>query len=142
MKPGWTRISFPYYLAIEEFEFILAALEFIATYGQRFLPLYHFNWKTGTWTFKKKAFKDILAGKGMNNFNLGVSSLPRGMQASMMDPSEPHHINNSDENDDIIINKYTSYLETAKRIASLLDKFPPHRRVPEDIDLNLLTFRV
>ncbi|KAJ6682780.1 hypothetical protein OIU74_020925 [Salix koriyanagi] len=43
----------------EEFEFILAAIEFIAIYGQRFLPLYHFNWKTGGWTFKKREFKDL-----------------------------------------------------------------------------------
>ncbi|KAL6345977.1 hypothetical protein AAG906_025257 [Vitis piasezkii] len=139
VKPGWTRISFPYYMSIEEFEFILAALEFIATYGQRFLPLYNFNWKTGNWTFKKKALKDALAGKE-NNGNFGGLSLARGMQASIIsNQSEAPH-NNADENDEII-NKYTSYLETAKRIASLLEKFPPHRRVPEDIDLNLCTFR-
>ncbi|RVW86854.1 putative cysteine desulfurase [Vitis vinifera] len=95
--------------------------------------------KTGNWTFKKKALKDALAGKE-NNGNFGGLSLARGMQASIMsNQSEAPH-NNADENDEII-NKYTSYLETAKRIASLLEKFPPHRRVPEDIDLNLCTFR-
>lgn len=45
MKPGWTRVSFPYYLSEEEFEYIIAALEFVASFGQRFLPLYHFNLK-------------------------------------------------------------------------------------------------
>ena len=29
---GWTRIGFPYYMSTEGFEFILAALEFRATY--------------------------------------------------------------------------------------------------------------
>ncbi|KAB1214395.1 putative cysteine desulfurase [Morella rubra] len=60
MKPGWTRISFPYYMSEEEFEFILASLEFIAIYGQRFLSLYHFDWRTGSWTFKKKTLKQLL----------------------------------------------------------------------------------
>ncbi|KAJ6737344.1 CYSTEINE DESULFURASE [Salix viminalis] len=59
VKPGWTRVSFPYYMSSEEFEFILAAIEFIAIYGQRFLPLYHFNWKTGGWTFKKKGIQGL-----------------------------------------------------------------------------------
>ncbi|KAI3717527.1 hypothetical protein L1987_69205 [Smallanthus sonchifolius] len=37
-KIGWTRVSFPYYMSDEEYEFILAAIEFVAVYGQRFLP--------------------------------------------------------------------------------------------------------
>ena len=44
LKPGWTRLSFAYYLSKEEFNFILAAIEFIALYGHRFLPLYKFDW--------------------------------------------------------------------------------------------------
>ncbi|KAJ8551567.1 hypothetical protein K7X08_021582 [Anisodus acutangulus] len=32
VKPGWTRVSFPY-MSKEEFEFIHAALEFISIYG-------------------------------------------------------------------------------------------------------------
>ncbi|XP_042518114.1 probable cysteine desulfurase [Macadamia integrifolia] len=63
VKPGWTRLSFPYYMSSEEFEVILAALEFIAAYGQRFLPLYNFNWKTGNWTFQSKAFMENIMGE-------------------------------------------------------------------------------
>ncbi|KDP42628.1 hypothetical protein JCGZ_24402 [Jatropha curcas] len=106
-KPGCTRISFAYYMSEEEFEFILAAVEFIAIYGQRFLPLYHFNWKNGNWTFKKKTFKDLLLACGGR-----------------------------------IVNKHTSYLEMAKNIANLLPKFPSQRKLPEDLDHNLLYFRV
>lgn len=102
-------------MSVEEFEFVLAALEFIATYGQRFLPLYQFNWRTGNWTFKKKALKDTLAGK-----------------------APIHTTDDSDE----VIKKYASYLETAKHIASLLPKFPPQREAPDDIEPGLLPFRV
>ncbi|KAK2969262.1 hypothetical protein RJ640_004056 [Escallonia rubra] len=59
VKPGWTRVSFSYYMSNEEFEFILAALEFTAIYGQRFLTLYHMNWKTDAWTLRREAFKEL-----------------------------------------------------------------------------------
>ena len=119
-------------MSSEEFEFILDALEFIATYGQRFLPLYHFNWKTGSWSFRKKALKDT---------STPALSLFKAMPAfsSISDGSRLHtHAGNKDE----IISRYASYLATANKIASLLEKFPPHRRIPEDKDVNLITFRV
>ncbi|KAK2973665.1 hypothetical protein RJ640_009930 [Escallonia rubra] len=58
VKPGWTRVSFSYYMSNEEFEFILAALEFIAIYGERFLTLYHMNWKTGAGPLKERHPRD------------------------------------------------------------------------------------
>ena len=53
---------------------------------------------------------------------------------------QEHH--EVDANSDGLINKYASYLEAAKRIAGLLPTFPPKRRVPDDLDLNLVPFRV
>lgn len=133
VKPGWTRISFPYYMAIEEFEFILAALEFVAIYGQRFLPLYHLNWKTGAWSFKKKALRETLKAIEHNGnfFGLPMASVVLAL-----------NLENHEEQDYGVIGKFASYLETAKRIANLLPKFPSQRKVPEDIDLKLLPFRV
>ncbi|XP_050204972.1 uncharacterized protein LOC126655007 [Mercurialis annua] len=119
IKPGWTRISFPYYMSSEEFEFILAAVEFIAIYGQRFLPLYRFNFNNGSWTLKKKAFKDLAQHKH-NGFN-AIAAKDGGH---------------------IIMNKFASYLRTAKHIANLLPKFPSMRTLPQDLDHNLLYFRV
>lgn len=49
IKPGWTRINFNYFIPEEEFEFLLQAIEFIAEYGERFLPLYSFDWHSGAW---------------------------------------------------------------------------------------------
>ncbi|XP_065876724.1 uncharacterized protein [Euphorbia lathyris] len=124
VKPGWTRISFAYYMSNEEFEFIIAALEFIAIYGQRFLPLYRFNFKTGIWSFNKKLFKDLLVTKDHNNSNVFGCKIDDGDRSGL------------------IMNKYKSYLETAKHIASLLPKFPSSRKLPQDLDHNLLYFRV
>ncbi|XP_022774702.1 uncharacterized protein LOC111316815 [Durio zibethinus] len=136
VKPGWTRVSFPYYMSNEEFEYILAAMEFVAIYGQRFLPLYHFNLRTGSWTFKKKALKDLVGKE--NGHGIHVLPLASAFQAISMDRDKI----DAEKNDTSIIIKYASYLESAKRIAALLPKFPSRRRFHEDLDLDLLTFRV
>ncbi|XVF14904.1 hypothetical protein REPUB_Repub09cG0100600 [Reevesia pubescens] len=144
-KPGWTRVSFPYYMSNEEFEFILAALEFVAIYGQRFLPLYHFNLRTGSWTFKKKALKDLVGKE--NSLGIHVLPLATAFQAISMDPDpvpvpENDKIDAEKKNAPPVILKYATYLKTAKQIAALLPKFPSQRRLSEDIDLDLLPFRV
>ncbi|KAK6125589.1 hypothetical protein DH2020_040670 [Rehmannia glutinosa] len=132
IKPGWTRVSFPYYMSEEEFEFILAAIEFIAIYGQRFLSWYHFSWRTGAWTFKKKAVED--------NYNrvLNGSSLATMIKALNLEPNQ----NQASMKQEDVLRRYTSYLETAKRIASLLPMFPPQRKIPQDIDVDLVPFTV
>ncbi|XP_021899936.1 uncharacterized protein LOC110816177 [Carica papaya] len=140
VKPGWTRVSFPYYMSNEEFEFILAALEFIATYGQRFLPLYHFNLTTGDWTFKHETFQDILGKE--KNCEIGWFPLAAAANAFSLEHGRFEEHNIDDKHQQGMISKYASYLENAKQIAGLLPKFPPQRRLQGDIDLNLLPFRV
>lgn len=128
VKPGWTRVSFPYYMSHQEFEFILAALEFVATYGQRFLPLYHFNLRTGNWAFKTAAFKDIV-GK---NIDCNYRVLPVHRNAGGDVGSRKADI----------ANEYASYLRCARHVAGLLPKFPSPRQAPENIDQDLLYFRI
>ncbi|KAG8383810.1 hypothetical protein BUALT_Bualt04G0052600 [Buddleja alternifolia] len=135
IKPGWTRVSFPYYMSEEEFEFILAALEFIAIYGQRFLPLYHFCWRKGAWTFKKNGLK---AHANTNNTFLNGSSLASMIKALNLESDENPQAGKEDD----VLYRYTNYFETAKRVAHLLPKFPTQRRIPEDIDIDLVPFRV
>ncbi|KAJ4952115.1 hypothetical protein NE237_028947 [Protea cynaroides] len=136
VKPGWTRVSFPYYMSAEEFEFILVAMEFIATYGQRFLPLYSFNWKTGNWIFKSRAFMENILGE---DYTLKAKPVIQINNNGSMHHGEDGYI---DKNANGVINKYSSYLETAKYVANFLPKFPPQRRVPKDLDPILAHFRV
>jgi hypothetical protein len=49
IKPGWVRISLPWYASDEDIEFILSAVEFVADHGQHFVPAYHLSWKDGVW---------------------------------------------------------------------------------------------
>ncbi|GMA15666.1 aminotransferase class V-fold PLP-dependent enzyme [Deinococcus metallilatus] len=50
LKPGWTRLNLAPWATDEEVEFLLAATEFIAAYGERFLPLYTLDWHSGAWS--------------------------------------------------------------------------------------------
>ncbi|SEJ43502.1 Selenocysteine lyase/Cysteine desulfurase [Deinococcus reticulitermitis] len=50
LKPGWTRLNLAPWAADEEVDFLLSAVEFVAEYGERFLPLYSFDWHTGAWS--------------------------------------------------------------------------------------------
>jgi selenocysteine lyase/cysteine desulfurase len=49
IKPGWVRVNFNYFISEPMFQFILAAVEMIATEGWKLLPLYRFDAATGLW---------------------------------------------------------------------------------------------
>ena len=44
IKPGWVRVSLPWYASDEDIEFILSAVEFVADHGKDFVPAYHLSW--------------------------------------------------------------------------------------------------
>ncbi|GAB4848741.1 hypothetical protein Ancab_003468 [Ancistrocladus abbreviatus] len=141
VKPGWARISFPYYMSKEEVNFILEAVEFIADYGQRFLPLYHFNWKTGSWSFKKKAFREVpAAGKeNKGNFHnyLALQSSMQGLNLKCYEPKECKK-DATVKGKDMNYYKYASYLEIAMYIATLFPKSSNHQmKIPEDLEIEL-----
>ncbi|XXG59896.1 hypothetical protein AAC387_Pa04g1900 [Persea americana] len=149
LKPGWTRVSFSYYMSVTEFEFLLAAIEFVAVYGQRFLPLYHFNWKTGDWTFRKTALQKLVGEEralALNSLKLGGTRMfgDRGYRSES--PSTPqsqtHGSGIGGGSGPGMEHKYAMYLETARYVARSLPKFPPQRRVPEGVDLDLVLFRI
>ncbi|XP_051126750.1 uncharacterized protein LOC127248452 [Andrographis paniculata] len=130
VKPGWTRVSFPYYMSEEEVEFILAGIEFVALYGQRFLPLYHFSWRKGVWTFKKNALQDKVNGLTFAD----IVNVGRNNDSCLEIKQE--------DSAAAAVRDYAGYLEFAKQMADLLPRFPAGRRVPEDIDVDLIAFRV
>ncbi|KAI3506243.1 hypothetical protein L1887_28599 [Cichorium endivia] len=129
-KAGWTRISFPYYMSNEECDFIISATEFIASYGQRFLPFYDFNWNSGSWkfnTFEETTF---------------CNNAPKALHVKD-NILKPQNIIDCKRTDDTDYSKYTSYLDVAKYMGNILPKFPSRsRNVPKGIDLNDVAFRV
>ncbi|HSG14576.1 MAG TPA: aminotransferase class V-fold PLP-dependent enzyme [Gaiellaceae bacterium] len=49
IKPGWTRVSFNYFISEAVFGYIVDAVDLVATEGWRLLPLYRFDPVTGLW---------------------------------------------------------------------------------------------
>jgi selenocysteine lyase/cysteine desulfurase len=49
LKPGWTRVGLNYFIGDQEAEFILRAVDWVATHGWKLLPYYDFDPLTGEW---------------------------------------------------------------------------------------------
>jgi selenocysteine lyase/cysteine desulfurase len=50
IKPGWVRVNFNYFVSEAVFDFILSAVELVATDGWRLLPEYRFEPASGLWS--------------------------------------------------------------------------------------------
>ncbi len=49
IKPGWVRVNFNYFFTEEVFDYVLAAVDLVATDGWRILPSYRFDAPTAMW---------------------------------------------------------------------------------------------
>lgn len=49
MRPGFTRISFSFWMSPAEVDYIISAILFVAEHGWKFLHVYRYNYKTGEW---------------------------------------------------------------------------------------------
>lgn len=72
LRPGWVRLNFNYFIDEATFEYLLSAVELVASYGWRLLPFYQYHTDSGTWRFQGKKinlnpqlnpFDDSLAGE-------------------------------------------------------------------------------
>ena len=60
VKPGWVRLTLPYYASAEDFEFLLSAVEFVASHGDEFVPAYRLGWLDGVWRHIERPMRDIM----------------------------------------------------------------------------------
>lgn len=59
IKPGWVRVTIPFYASAEDVEFLLSAIEFVAQHGRTLVPLYRFGWADGVWRHAERPAPDI-----------------------------------------------------------------------------------
>ncbi|RMG99675.1 MAG: aminotransferase class V-fold PLP-dependent enzyme [Deltaproteobacteria bacterium] len=59
IKPGWVRLTLPFYASPEDVEFLLSAVEFVADHGRTFVPLYELDWSTGVWHHRERPQPDF-----------------------------------------------------------------------------------
>ena len=55
MRPGFVRLSLPYFASNAEVEYALSAVHAVANHGWRLLTLYRLDTKTGEWRHKSRA---------------------------------------------------------------------------------------
>jgi selenocysteine lyase/cysteine desulfurase len=60
IKPGWTRVSFNYFISETVFSYLVAAVDMVATHGWKLLPEYHFDPTTGLWKHRAGAVEPPL----------------------------------------------------------------------------------
>lgn len=106
----------------EEVEYVLTAIEMVAKYGQRFLRLYDFDWRTGDWTFKNLeglTYEDECDSLDVRSLNVKYCDIETQRR------------------------KFTHCIRVAKAVAHMLPKFPAPRVLPDDVtDSGMLLFRV
>jgi selenocysteine lyase/cysteine desulfurase len=61
IKPGWVRVNFNYFISEETFDFILAAVDLVATEGWKLLPYYRFDPTTALWRHRDPAAEPPLS---------------------------------------------------------------------------------
>jgi selenocysteine lyase/cysteine desulfurase len=54
LRPGWVRLNFNYFIGDETFEYLLAAIDLVATHGWKLLPYYEFDKTSGTWRYQAR----------------------------------------------------------------------------------------
>jgi selenocysteine lyase/cysteine desulfurase len=84
VKPGWVRLTLPYYASAEDVEYMLGAVEFVADHGESFVPCYRLGWRDGIWRHIEKPVPDVPP------LELTVEALSEAAQSfSAGDPEAP-----------------------------------------------------
>ncbi|GFU72457.1 tRNA-cytidine(32) 2-sulfurtransferase [Trichonephila clavipes] len=54
LRPGFIRLTFPFFMSDDDIDFVLDAVVLVAKNGWKLLPQYNFNPETGEWKHKKR----------------------------------------------------------------------------------------
>jgi len=52
LRPGWVRLNFNYFIDDSTLDYLLSAVELVASHGWRLLPYYQLDTASGTWRFQ------------------------------------------------------------------------------------------
>jgi selenocysteine lyase/cysteine desulfurase len=88
VKPGWVRLTLPYYASEEDVDFMLSAVELVAEHGESFVPCYRLGWRDGIWRHVEKPVPDVppleltveALGEAAQSFSAGDPEAPLSEQ--------------------------------------------------------------
>ncbi|CAM4916201.1 unnamed protein product [Rotaria socialis] len=124
MKPGFTRFNLSYFASGKEVDYILNAVEFIATDGWKFLSLYTYNPETAVWRARSKSSQNNLSqyhSLRMISYTTGTMEENLEQQQNSDTPPLITNISSDDPIEDarLIANKIPKYVY--ENICSLKD---------------------
>jgi len=111
LKPGWVRLSLPYYATDEEVDFLLTAVELVADHGEAFVPLYRLGLGDGLWRPAGGAPPDP------EPLRLDVESVRRAAERGVPRPDPGDAIP-----EDAAAALRLTYLDDARRMAAELEE--------------------
>lgn len=127
LRPGFSRVSFPYWLTAASVDYILSSIEFVADHGHMFIPSYRYNPKTGEWAHTTRLTK-FPERKWLSNFKLtqGAYSVAAGQDKQTESHStsscaeealtQTWSVNSEEELYKLINASVSSELEKAKKL--------------------------
>lgn len=74
-RPGYSRLSFPFFMSDSEIQFVVASIEFVSLYGWKFLAQYKHNPKTGEFAHVTRMTK-FPERKWLSHFNVAQTLSP------------------------------------------------------------------
>lgn len=113
IKPGWIRVNFNYFISDVVFDYIVAAVDLVASHGWKLLPWYTLNVETATW--------DHIDGRGGVPFSLSDISYDTG---SMEYPPRPHTASEAD---------LLPYLDEARELFNSIHPDTAPQQTPLDV---------
>ncbi|MCX4247348.1 aminotransferase class V-fold PLP-dependent enzyme [Paraliomyxa miuraensis] len=122
IKPGWVRVTIPFYANEQDVEFLLSAIEFVADHGQAFVPRYRLSWRDGVWRHVERPAPDI------EPIELTVEALEEAAQSFAAGDHE------APMSDLQVLGERARYLEDARDMARALEdrwsREPPEWNLP------------
>ena len=81
LRPGFSRLSIPFWVSSIEIDYIVDALFFVAKHGFEFLPLYKFNHRTGEWAHSTRISR-FPERKWLSHFNINDENGPEDVDTT------------------------------------------------------------
>jgi selenocysteine lyase/cysteine desulfurase len=82
IKPGWVRVNFNYFIAEEEFTYILEAVHLVADQGWRLLPQYGYEPETALWRHRDGLPRPPTS---LSDFDFGADGVEAPLTAPLSD---------------------------------------------------------
>jgi hypothetical protein len=77
IKPGWTRVNFNYFISETVFDYIVNAVDLLATHGWALLADYRFDLATGLWRHRNGPVEPPLRLSDLAYDDAGVLTYPK-----------------------------------------------------------------